>query len=441
MSKKIDEIDLEKFQNNLPANFRISQRAIIKNGLVNSSINNEILNSCKGVFNVEVKAGDVTDQKRSGRCWMFAGLNVLRTLIMNKLHVNNFELSQAYLQFYDKLEKANFFLERVIELKNEEIDSRLNTFIFDSTISDGGHFIMFTNLVKKYGIVPKEAMPETAVSSQTDELNSLLNNLLHKDALILRTAEEDQLADLKNTMLQEIYQILVMSLGNPPKDFTIEIRDKDNNFIRLDKMTPTEFYTKYIDLSLDDYIPLSDIPYKDLKRGECYYSHFVNNVEGGENVLFYNVPINVLKDSVIKSLKDNQIVWFAADVLSQSLRKEGILASRLIDLDSLCGIKTIENKSDRFTTRTSFCNHAMAFTGVNLVDEKPNRFKVENSWGKENGKDGYYVMSDEWFDDFVYQAIVNKKYVENKYVEEYMRKKKQPIEISPFNTFFNKLDF
>ena len=257
----------------------------------------------------------------------------------------------------------------------------------------------------------------------------------------MRTAEEDQLADLKNTMLQEIYQILVMSLGNPPKDFTIEIRDKDNNFIRLDKMTPTEFYTKYIDLSLDDYIPLSDIPYKDLKRGECYYSHFVNNVEGGENVLFYNVPINVLKDSVIKSLKDNQIVWFAADVLSQSLRKEGILASRLIDLDSLCGIKTIENKSDRFTTRTSFCNHAMAFTGVNLVDEKPNRFKVENSWGKENGKDGYYVMSDEWFDDFVYQAIVNKKYVENKYVEEYMRKKKQPIEISPFNTFFNKLDF
>ncbi len=437
MSKIINFEELENYQRDLPIDYRLMQRTIIKNGLVNSCINNEVLASCKPVFNIEVDAGDVTDQKRSGRCWMFAGLNVLRTFMMNKLHLKNFELSQSYLQFYDKLEKANFFLERAIELKGEEIDSRLNTLILDNTIFDGGHFIMFTNLVKKYGILPKEFMPETAASSNTEELNTLLNNLLHKDALILREAFDDEIPSLKENMLKEIYKILVISLGQPPKDFTLEIKDKDNNFIRLEKMTPIEFFKKYIDIDLDDYIPLSDIPYKDLKRGECYYSHFVNNVEGGSEVLFYNVPINVLKDAVIKSLKDKQIVWFAADVLSQSLRKEGILASDLIDLDNLCGVTTINSKADRFTTRTSFCNHAMAFTGVNLIDDKPNRFKVENSWGKDNGKDGYFIMSDKWFDDYVYQAVVHKKYVEPKYVEEYMKKKENPIEIPPFNTFFS----
>ncbi len=445
MSKQIETSQLDNFETKLSHNDQVSQRTVSRNGLVNSAIDQNVLNDAKHIFSIDIKAGDVTNQKKSGRCWMFAGLNVLRTIIINKLHVTNFEFSESYLQFYDKLEKANFFLERILELKDEEIDSRLNVFFLDSGISDGGHFIMFTNLVKKYGLVPSSAMPETNVSSATDELNTLLSDLLHKDALILREKaselSNENLAKLKDEMLLEVYRVLVISLGKPPKDFTLEIVDKDNQFIRLDKETPLSFFKKYIEKDLDEYIPLSDIPFKNLQRRECYYSHYVNNVEGGDEVIFFNVPIDILKTAVINSLKANEVVWFAGDVLSQSLRKEGILASGLIRLDELLSVKTLETKQDRFTTRSSFCNHAMTFTGVNLDAEgKPDRFKVENSWGKEPGKDGFFVMSDKWFDEYVYQVIVNRKYVPEEYVTLYDEKKKNPIEIEPFNTFFKSFN-
>lgn len=440
MSRFLNEESLSHFESGLTADYKVRERAVTKNGIVNSAIDFDVKREAKPVFSIEVSAGNVTNQKQSGRCWMFAGLNVIRTMVMKKLHLKNFELSQSYLQFYDKLEKANFFLERIIELKDEPIDSRLNAFFLDNGIGDGGHFIMFTNLVKKYGVVPSYSMPETAVSSATTELNNVLNNLLHKDALILRekakSVSAEDLETLKDVMLQDVYQVLVISLGMPPKEFTLEVRDKDDKFVASEVKTPLSFFKEYIEADLDAYIPLSDIPYDGLKRGECYYSHFVNNVEGGDEVLFYNVPVDVLKTSVINSLKGDEVVWFAADVLSQSLRKEGILASGIINYDELFQVKTLTGKAERMNSRTSFCNHAMTFTGVNLVNDKPNRFKVENSWGKDVGEDGFFVMSDSWFDDYVYQVLVNKKYVPEEYVKEYEEKKKQPIEISLFNTFF-----
>lgn len=440
MSRFLNEESLSHFESGLTADYKVRERAVTKNGIVNSAIDFDVKREAKPVFSIEVSAGNVTNQKQSGRCWMFAGLNVIRTMVMKKLHIKNFELSQSYLQFYDKLEKANFFLERIIELKDEPIDSRLNAFFLDNGIGDGGHFIMFTNLVKKYGVVPSYSMPETAVSSATTELNNVLNDLLHKDALILRekakSVSAEDLETLKDVMLQDIYQVLVISLGMPPKEFTLEVRDKDDKFVASEVKTPLSFFKEYIEADLDAYIPLSDIPYDGLKRGECYYSHFVNNVEGGDEVLFYNVPVDVLKTSVINSLKGDEVVWFAADVLSQSLRKEGILASGIINYDELFQVKTLTGKAERMNSRTSFCNHAMTFTGVNLVNDKPNRFKVENSWGKDVGEDGFFVMSDSWFDDYVYQVLVNKKYVPEEYVKEYEEKKKQPIEISLFNTFF-----
>lgn len=440
MSRFLNEESLSHFESGLTADYKVRERAVTKNGIVNSAIDFDVKREAKPVFSIEVSAGNVTNQKQSGRCWMFAGLNVIRTMVMKKLHLKNFELSQSYLQFYDKLEKANFFLERIIELKDEPIDSRLNAFFLDNGIGDGGHFIMFTNLVKKYGVVPSYSMPETAVSSATTELNNVLNDLLHKDALILRekakSVSAEDLETLKDVMLQEVYQVLVISLGMPPKEFTLEVRDKDDKFVASEVKTPLSFFKEYIEADLDAYIPLSDIPYDGLKRGECYYSHFVNNVEGGDEVLFYNVPVDVLKTSVINSLKGDEVVWFAADVLSQSLRKEGILASGIINYDELFQVKTLTGKAERMNSRTSFCNHAMTFTGVNLVNDKPNRFKVENSWGKDVGEDGFFVMSDSWFDDYVYQVLVNKKYVPEEYVKEYEEKKKQPIEISLFNTFF-----
>ncbi len=446
MKQELEIRDLELFEKKVSQNkaYTIARRAVTQNGIYASAIDENVKKSLQNTFSVDVDAGDITNQRQSGRCWMFAGLNVLRTILMKKLNVKTIELSQAYLQFYDKLEKANFFLEKAIALRNEEPNSRLNVYLLDSGIGDGGHFAMFANLVKKYGVVPSEEMPDWAVSKSTGELNAVLTSLLSKDMKLIheeakKGTEEDKIRAKKAKMLDEVYRVLTIAIGVPPKTFTYTYKEKGEKEAKpqvktLAPLTPKEFYDQYIAQDFNEYVPLCDAPIEGMSRYQKYTSSYVNNVVGGDPVIFFNVKMSELKKACIRSLKGGDVLWFGADVSSESMRKEGFLANDLIRVDELMDITLPSDKGERLTYRSSFCNHAMTLTGVNLTSGRPNRWKVENSWGKEVGYDGFFVMDDSWFDNYVYEVFVNRKYVDPEVLKKYDAS--VAIDELPFNTLY-----
>ncbi len=446
MKSALELTDLESFSKKYAENdkLRIAKRAIARNGIINSAVDPDEVNALQNTFSIDVDAGDITNQKQSGRCWMFAGLNIIRMTAAKKLNLKSFELSQAYLQFFDKLEKANFTLEKAIKLASEPINSRLNVFLLDSGVADGGHFVMFSNLVKKYGVIPSSIMPDNVVNSGTSEVNSILSSLVGKDILVLREAKtngatEEELSKKKEEMLGEIYNVLCTTLGVPPKSFTYEYKDKDNKYVRLEETTPLEFYEKYVGVNLDDYIVLSDAPTLNYKQKQKYTSEWVNNVVGGDPVVFFNVEIDEIKKAVIASLKADELVWFGADVSSESLRKQGLLGYNLIRFDELLQISLPQDKRARMDARISFCNHAMTFTGVNLLeDDKPNRWKVENTWGKDVGNGGFFVMDDAWFENYVYEVFVKKEFVSPEILKAY--EESSVIEVEPWDTMWKEIN-
>lgn len=434
----LDDISsFEKSYSERKAN-RIAGRAVQKNGLYASAVDPLVYRKQKTVYSIDVDSGDVCNQRRSGRCWLFAGLNVVRAILMKKLNAKNIELSQAYLQYYDRLEKSNFVLDKAIKLAGEEYDSRLNEFILNFGNADGGYFEFFSSLVKKYGVVPIEEMPDGACSTDTTELNETLNALLHKDVALIRKAyaenPETDFAPMKANMLSEVYRLLAVALGEPVHSFSYQYRDKDNKFVDLGTLTPKEFYEKYIGVELGDYISLADYPIKGIEKHRKYTSEYVQNVVGGEETTVFQTSVQEMKDAVVAALKAGELVWFGADVVASSMRKEGLLAKGIYKLDEMLDLKFSDDKGENLMYRTNTCCHAMTFTGVNLADGKPDRWKVENSWGKENGKDGYFTMDDAWFDSYVYEVFVPKKYLPKELVEDYEKAKTEVV--SPFVPIF-----
>lgn len=276
---------------------------------------------------------------------------------------------------------------------------------------------MFANLVEKYGVVPKDAMPESAASSQTAEMDRYLTRKLREFACALREAyakgeKVEALRARKEEMLETIYRMLCISLGTPPKKFTYETRDKDKKFIRISDITPQEFYKQYVGLDMDDYISLINAPTADKPYYKMYTVQYLGNVKGARQVKYFNLPAEELKLAAIAQLKDGKAVWFGSDVGQSSSRVGGLLDLNVYDSASLFGTDFPMTKAQRLDYGESLMTHAMVLTGVNLdEDGKPTRWRVENSWGKDAGKEGYYVMSDRWFDEYTYQIVVNKKYL------------------------------
>ena len=429
---------LKKYEKNFDNNKinKVAMNTVVNNGITKSAINYEEVRKSRHNYSISIETGDITNQKQSGRCWMFAALNFMRLEVMKNLNLKTVELSQSYPLFFDKLEKSNYMLENIMNTVDEELDGRLIKHLLTDPLCDGGQWDMFVNLVKKYGVIPKDAMPESFSSSSTKDLDRYLTLKLREDAMILREAyskgkSKDELRDMKDEMIETIYRILTISLGKPPEKFTYEVMDKNDKFIRIENITPVEFYEKYVALNLDDYISIINAPTKDKPFGKTFTVEFLGNVIDGRNVKYLNLPIDDLKSLAIKQMKDNNAVWFGSDVAQFSTRDEGILSISSLDVDKLFSTDFSMTKEERLDYNESLMTHAMLLTGVNLDnDDKANRWRVENSWGKDVGKDGFYVMTDKWFDEFVYQVVINKKYLTDEQLKMF---EQEPIVLKPWD--------
>lgn len=388
-------------------------------------------------FNNDIKNGEITNQKASGRCWMFASMNVMRNIVMKKLNLENFEFSQSYTLFCDKLERANYYLEVMIEKAKDQIDDRELQYLMGEVLGDGGQWDMFVNLVKKYGLVPKYAYPESTSSSNTRELNKYLVKVHHKYTVDIRKAVEagktkKEVSAIKEEALQGVYNVLTATLGRLPEKFDFIAYDKDNKLIEDKNLNPQKFFEKYVEMEIDDYVSLINAPTEDKPFGKTYTIKYLGNVIEGKEVKHLNLAIEDLKAAVLAQLKDGMPVWFGCDVGKDSFSEDGraMLDTKVTNYDELFGMDLQLSKADALDYYQSQMTHAMTFTGVEVKDGKSLRFKVENSWGDKFGYKGHYTMTDDWFDKYVYQAVVNKKYLSKDMQKAY---DKDPVVLKPWD--------
>ncbi|HEK9107058.1 aminopeptidase [Streptococcus equi subsp. zooepidemicus Sz35] len=410
----------ETFTEQLYANYEANakylalENAITHNGLLKSleTRQSEIDNDF--VFSIDLTKDKVSNQKASGRCWMFAALNTFRHKLISEFKLEDFELSQAHTFFWDKYEKSNWFMEQVIATADQALTSRRVKFLLDVPQQDGGQWDMVVALFEKYGVVPKSVYPESVSSSNSRELNQYLNKLLRQDAQILRDvistgADHQAVQAKKEELLQEIFNFLAMNLGLPPRQFDFAYRDKDNHYHADKGITPQAFYEKYVGLKLSDYVSVINAPTADKPYGKSYTVDMLGNVVGSPEVRYLNLDMERFKELAIKQMQAGESVWFGSDVGQVSDRQKGILALNTYDFQAGMDIQLSQDKAGRLDYSESLMTHAMVLTGVDLDDTgKPIKWKVENSWGDKVGDKGYFVASDAWMDEYTYQIVVRK---------------------------------
>ncbi len=371
-------------------------------------------------FSTDIKTMKSTNQKSSGRCWLFAATNVLREHIAKELNLEDFELSQSYMAFWDKFERCNYFFEAILETAGLPLNDRTVNFLLQGGLSDGGQWDMFTSLVRKYGVVPKDAMPETFQTSNTRGSNQYISKFMRKNALSLRKmaaggASREALEAEKKALLAKCFSFLSSCYGEPPETFDFEYVDKDKNFHRESGMTPLSFRDKYFDGVWDDYVSLIHAPTADKPFDRLYTVKYLGNVAEDKGVRHINLTMEELKAAVLRQLQDGEVVWFGSDCGKFGDRDSRFWDDQSFDSLPATGLDVAMTKEEMLDCCDSAMNHAMCFTGVNIgEDGKPNRWKIENSWGSEGLNEGYYMASDSWFDLLVYQAVVHKKYLGDK---------------------------
>ena len=427
---------LEKELNNYKKDAKntIIRHALVKNSLLTVASSQDEIKEMDFNFDINIKTLPAANQKASGRCWLFAATNVCREVIAKKLNLANFELSQSYLAFYDRLEKSNYLLEAVIELIDKEYDDRTLAFLLQNGVGDGGQWDMFVSLANKYGLCPKNVYPETNTSSATRETAQLINFTIRKfasdaKALFLEKGLEAVRKE-KEEVLNKIYFLLVNAYGLPPEKFDFEYTDKDGIYHLEKGFDALSFKDKYLGDSLNDYVSLINAPTKDKAFGKTYTVQYLGNVVGGKQVTHLNVTMDRMKELILSQLRDDRIVWFGSDVGFYGDREEGVWDDTRFDLSTPFGLDLKMNKGESLDYHASQMNHAMCITGVSFKEGIPSKWKIENSWGKDRAKDGYYMMSASWFDQFVYQAVVDKKYLNN---EELKALQGEPVVLKPWD--------
>ena len=392
---------------------RTAMNAVTSAGIDAAALSREKVVSTPGVMSNRLDDWKVTAQKKSGRCWLFSSLNLLRSRARVDLGVKDFEFSQNHAMFWDKFERANFFLQDIVATAGESLDSRLVQFLLADVLGDGGQWDMAVSVYLKHGVVPKEAMPETQPSSNTRRMNTQLQVLLRRSALELRElvaagASRDAVGSATDAVLAQIWRILVTSLGEPPTAFDWEWRDDRGDFHREGTLTPLEFLERHVDLDLSDYVCLVDDPRPAHPKGRALTVEHLGNVVGGQPIRYVNAPIEVIKRLASQALVAGEPVWFGADVSQQADRDSGLLVEGVHDYSGLFGVDLSTTKEQRVISAESAMNHAMLFTGVDLVDGTPRRWRVENSWGEEPGDKGFFTMDDAWFSEYVFEVVVRR---------------------------------
>ena len=392
------------------------EQKAVKNALASNSIsalaiNGENLAMIDTHFSHRVKTKGITNQKSSGRCWLFTGLNVLRAKVIDKYNLPGLEFSQNYNSFYDLLEKSNLFLQAIIDTKDLPLEDRKVDWLLKNAIGDGGQFTGVSNLIMKYGVVPKEVMPETYQSDNTGQMGMILKWKLREYALELRGLKANKTQERKEAILTEIYRILVECLGVPPTEFEWTRYDKAGNVVSTKKYTPKSFYQEYIGDDLEhNYIMVMNDPSREYNK--VYEIEYDRHVYDGENWVYLNLPIEKVKELAIASIKDNTAMYFSCDVGKFSDRKKGTLDINNMDYESLFRTKFPMDKKQRIQTFSSGSSHAMTLIAVDLDEAgQPKKWMVENSWGAASGYQGNLIMTDEWFDNYMFRVVVEKKYV------------------------------
>jgi bleomycin hydrolase len=361
-------------------------------------------------FSNEVVTKGRTDQKSSGRCWLFTGLNVLRSRMIQKHDLGAFTFSQNYLFFYDQLEKANLFLQGIIDTKDLPLEDRKVDWLLSNPLGDGGQFTGVSNLVMKYGVVPSDAMPETLSANSTSQMSTQIKTKLREDALALRAAKPKEVQAMKVQMLGEVYRMLALCLGVPPTEFTWARYNSKGEFVSEKTYTPKAFYNEFVGEDLENnYIMVMNNPA--VEYGKVYEIEYDRHVYDGQNWVYLNLPIEKIKEMAIASIKDNTALYFSCDVGKFLDRKTGVADLKNFDYESLMGVTFGMDKKQRIQTHASGSTHAMTLIAVDIKDGKPVKWMVENSWGATSGYKGNIIMTDEWFNEYMFRLVVEKKYV------------------------------
>lgn len=421
MTHQLSLDEIKHFQEDFHKNKqnRIAELAVVNNGVQKASFNAEDVRPLNRTFSIEIPTDNVTDQKQSGRCWLFAALNVLRHGFAKKYKAKNFIFSQSYLFFWDRIERANIFFDHILETADKPLDDRTVHYYMQGPDTDGGQWHMAVSLIRKYGLVPAYAQDESFTANNTAFFNRTLNMKLREDGLVLRKlaqeGKKDEIETKRSEFLNEVYRMAVIAFGEPVQKFDLEFKDDEGKYHFDGDLSPLDFFHNYFTDDLDDYVVLFNAP--DHEFDKLYAIPFEDNVVGGTPIRFLNTRIENLKEAAIKQLKAGETIWFGCDVGKQSDRQKGVLAADLYQTDQLFDIETKLNKKERLQTGASGSTHAMTLVGVDVVNGKPRQWKIENSWGNKVGENGYFVMDDKWFDEYLFKVVVKKQYLPKKLVE------------------------
>jgi bleomycin hydrolase len=435
----LDPAAIEKIRDSykLDAQTRSMYNAITNNDINDLALNRELLRGHDEMFSHKIKVKGITNQKSTGRCWLFAGLNVMRPLVIKKHKLNEFEFSESFLQFWDKMEKANNLLENMIEYPDKDPLDREMEILLRDPIPDGGWWQYVVALIEKYGVVPLEIMPETKSSEKTGMMNKLLAEKLRIDAARLRELNREgcsvgELRAEKESMMGEIYRMLAMNMGEPPTEFQWRYEDQDSTVSSTKTYTPQSFFEDFVDVDLNQYVSLFNDPSKDY--GAHYAISMSRNIFDGRDIDYANLDIDALKNLTMKSVLDDEPVWFACDVGKDQSRDKGIMAMDIYDYGPIYNIDMGLSKAERVIFRDSAPNHAMVFVGVDVKDKKPVKWLVENSWGTDKGSGGYWTLYDSWFDNHVYEVIIDKKHISEDVMKIY---EQDPVILPPWDPMYS----
>lgn len=403
-----------------------------------NALNHEMQGKIDHLFKYRVDVRGITDQKSSGRCWMFTSMNVLRPSIMKMFNIGEFDFSHNYLYFWDMLEKSNLFLENVIATVAKPINDREVEHYFKAPVDDGGVWNLYYNVARKYGVVPESVMPETEHSNNTTQMNALLKEKLRREGWMLREAaangaKEKELRVQKTNALKDIYRILALCLGEPMEDFTWRYKDRSGKMVEK-KYTPLEFYAM---ITPDDYSPENYIMIMNDPTREYYKVYEIQNYRNtveGVNWVYLNLPNEDIKRAALASIKNNEAMYASCDVGKQHNQAQGISDPAMYDYDSLFGVEFGMDKTARILTRQSGSSHAMTLIGVDTdANDVPVKWEFENSWGVAAGNRGYLTFTDEWFSEYMFRLVIHRRHLDARAMEALGQK---PVQLPAWDYMF-----